>query len=291
MFFRSRISLLLAVLLLLLATIPAFAGGWAVITLDELPSGAAAGEPLTIGFTVRQHGRTLMVGLSPKVTAALSGETLVFPAQAEGGPGHYTATLTLPKEGDWHWGIEAFTMYQPMPVLKVAAAGTAAAQELPAVSLLSSLMMPLSLAAIVLGLFVGVVGLRRKSRTTMLLTALCLLAGFVLLAVGSGSASRVEARAQSEFSSDSSTSQVELGRQLFLAKGCITCHTNTRASRDIEYWTIGNGAPDLSKFSAAPEGLRLRLKDPTLVKPDTQMPNLQLKGPEIEALIAFINSK
>jgi cytochrome c1 len=33
------------------------------------------------------------------------------------------------------------------------------------------------------------------------------------------------------------------------------------------------------------------LKDPALVKSDTQMPNLNLAEDEIEALIAFINSK
>ncbi len=91
MLFRSRISLLLAIFLSLLMTYPVFAGGWAVITLDELPSHAVAGEPLTVGFTVRQHGSTLMTGLYPKVTAIMGEEKLVFPAEAEGGPGHYTA--------------------------------------------------------------------------------------------------------------------------------------------------------------------------------------------------------
>ena len=51
------------------------------------------------------------------------------------------------------------------------------------------------------------------------------------------------------------------------------------------------GAPNLSKFSASPEALRLRLKDPASVKSDTNMPNLDLAEDEIEALIAFINSK
>jgi len=36
--------------------------------------------------------------------------------------------------------------------------------------------------------------------------------------------------------------------------------------------------------------LHLRFKDPTLVKSNTQMPNLNLSETEIEALIAFINS-
>ena len=51
------------------------------------------------------------------------------------------------------------------------------------------------------------------------------------------------------------------------------------------------GAPNLSNFSASAEVLRIRLKDPKLAKSDSQMPNLHLADDEIEALIAFINSK
>jgi CxxC motif-containing protein (DUF1111 family) len=97
--------------------------------------------------------------------------------------------------------------------------------------------------------------------------------------------------AQSLSSTNSSLSQVELGRQLFLAKGCITCHTNSRAVSSSDYWTIQIGAPDLSKFSANPEVIAMRLKDPTSVKSDTRMPNLELHKDEIEALVAFLNSK
>ncbi|MBL8103614.1 MAG: hypothetical protein JNM02_13855, partial [Anaerolineales bacterium] len=45
-----------AFLLALAFTIPAFAGGWAVITLDEFPSEVHASQPLEIGFMIRQHG-------------------------------------------------------------------------------------------------------------------------------------------------------------------------------------------------------------------------------------------
>ena len=296
MIFRSRISLLLAIFLSLLMTIPAFAGGWAVFTLDELPAGAMAGQPLTVGFTVRQHGRTMMSGLTPKITASLGEEKLTFFAEPEGEPGHYAATLTLPKEGDWKWTVEAFTMVQPMPVLTVAAPGIAEAkptvQETAPASLLSASIIPVSMAVLVLGLLGAVIGFRRKSRPTIVLTVLCFLAGLALLVVGrSGIRSGVAAQAKSGLSSDSSLSQVEIGRQLFLAKGCITCHNNSRATRSSEYMTIGMGAPDLSKFSASSEALRMRLKDPSSVKSDTMMPNLDLSEPEIEALIAFINSK
>jgi hypothetical protein len=295
MLFRLRISFLVTILLALLLPIPVLAGGWAVITLDELPSGAVAGAPLTVGFTVRQHGRTLMTGLIPKVVAIQGDEKLVFFAEAEGSPGHYMATMTLPKEGDWQWAIDAFTMHQPMPELKVAAPGTAAANPpangFPAVSVLLSSLVPVSVAVLALGILAAIIGFRRRSRPMIFLTALCLLVGFALLAAGTGTTSRTEAQAKSQFSGAPSLSQVELGRQLFLAKGCITCHSNHKATRSSEYMTIEMGAPDLSKFSASSEVLGLRLKDPTLVKSDTMMPNLDLSEPEIEALIAFINSK
>jgi hypothetical protein len=99
MFLRFRIALGLALLLSLVFAIPAFAGGWAVITLDELPTGVVADEPLTIGFTVLQHGKTPMDGLNPTVTANLyKDEFFTVNAEPDGKPGHYTATLTFPKE-------------------------------------------------------------------------------------------------------------------------------------------------------------------------------------------------
>jgi len=100
-----------------------------------------------------------------------------------------------------------------------------------------------------------------------------------------------QGKSSSEVTVDSSISQVELGRQLFIAKGCITCHVNSRATRDSEYWTIEMGATNLSNFSAHPDVLRMRLADPSVVKSDTQMPKLNLSESEIEALVTFINSK
>ena len=86
---RFGISIGLALLLALVFAFPAFGGGWAVITLDELPTNVTAGEPLTIGFTVLQHGKTPMSGLDPTITANLEKEQeFVVPAEPEGEPGH-----------------------------------------------------------------------------------------------------------------------------------------------------------------------------------------------------------
>jgi len=113
MFSRFRIVLSLALLLVFAVVIPVFAGGWAVITLDTLPSGIIAGAPITIGFTVLQHGKMPMTDLYPTVTAKLSeSESFVAKAEAQGKPGHYVATLNFPKEGTWQWTISAFTMDQ-----------------------------------------------------------------------------------------------------------------------------------------------------------------------------------
>jgi hypothetical protein len=113
MFSRIRVALGFILLLSLMMAVSAFAGGWAVITLDELPSNVIAGEPLSIGFTVLQHGITPMADLDPTVTATLlKDEQFVVKAEPDDQPGHYTATLTFPKEGNWEWSIQAFTMDQ-----------------------------------------------------------------------------------------------------------------------------------------------------------------------------------
>lgn len=295
MFNRFRISIALALLLSVVLVIPVFAGGWAVIMLDEIPTGVVAGEPLTIGFTVLQHGKTPMEGLDPTITVTSSNsESFMVHAKPEGETGHYAATLTFPAEGNWTWSIRAFSMEQVMPALSVAASSATSANQQPvAVAAPISAVSIVRVLALVIGLAGLVVAYQRKSRMAAGVTAVCLLVGLGSFVTGSSVPESVEAQSKSvvEAASAPSISQVELGRQLFLAKGCITCHYNSKAASESEYWTIDMGAPNLSKFSASPEALRLRLKDPTLVKSDTQMPNLGLKETEIEALIAFINSK
>ncbi len=293
---KFRISFGMAILMLLVMVIPVFAGGWAVITLDRLPNNVVAGQSLNVGFTVLQHGRTPMLDLHPTITAKSSNaDTLVVMAEADGDPGHYVAALTFPKEGNWSWSINAFTMDQPMPALSVAAPVPASISQ-PEIATKNTTPSPLFIVrglALVIGLAGLVVAFWRKSRLAAALTAFCLLIGLASFVTGSAVPARVEAQSKSsvQIQGDASISQVELGRQLFLAKGCITCHVNSRASTSSEYWTIEGDAPNLSKFSGSAEVLRLRLADPAQVKSDTKMPKLHLADDEIEALIAFINSK
>jgi len=262
MFYRFRISIALALLLSVVLAIPAFAGGWAVITLDELPTDVVAGEPLTIGFTVLQHGKTPMEGLDPTITATSSNsESFMVHAKPEGETGHYAVTLTFPADGNWTWSIRAFSMEQAMPALSVAApiAASVSQQPVAATAPISAVSI-VRVLALVIGLAGLVVAYQRKSRMAVGLTAVCLLVGLGSFVTGSGVPESVEAQSKSavEAASAPSISQVELGRQLFLAKGCITCHYNSKAASESEYRTIDMGAPNLSKFSASPEALRLR---------------------------------
>jgi len=152
-------------------------------------------------------------------------------------------------------------------------------------------LMLVRLSSLGIGLLALLVAFRSKSRVAMALTVLCLVVGAVTFLTGSAvPAVEAQSKLSDEAMVPSSISQVEYGRQLFIAKGCITCHYNSKAASSSEYWTIEMGAPNLSKFSASAEVIAMRLKDPTSVKSDTQMPNLNLKEVEIEALIAFINS-
>jgi hypothetical protein len=298
MFRRFHIATGLALILALIFTLPVFAGGWAVIVLDELPTDVVAGKPLTVGFTVLQHGRTPMDGLEPKIIANLYKEQeFVAIAKADGRPGHYTAALTFPKEGEWRWSIQAFWMDQLMPTLSVSAPGVGAVSE-PVTK--TEPVQGSGITAIwivrTLAFGIGLVGLflvfQRRSRVALALTALGLLFGAGTF-MAESTIPEVEAQGKPQYgmTADPAGPQIEMGRRLFVAKGCITCHVNSKVANASEYWTIEMGAPNLTKFSASPEALRLRLKDPASVKSDTQMPNLNLSDEEIEALIAFINAK
>lgn len=72
------------------------------------------------------------------------------------------------------------------------------------------------------------------------------------------------------------------GAALFRAKGCVVCHRHDALD------AIGNIGPDLTHYEPEPAFLRRWLRDPAAVRPETQMPNLQLQGAEIDALIAFL---
>lgn len=84
-------------------------GGWAVVTVQDLPEYFVAGQQYTIEFQVRQHGRHLLGDLEPELI--VSGSAPRFGglfgganaqrirAAARGAAGTYAATFTAPATG------------------------------------------------------------------------------------------------------------------------------------------------------------------------------------------------
>ena len=90
-------SQVLALLMLLTLNL----GGWAVITVQDLPDQIVVGQPVTLDFMVRQHGHTLLSNLKPRVVAEAGGEQVSAAAQPGTSAGRYHASFTLPHAGAW----------------------------------------------------------------------------------------------------------------------------------------------------------------------------------------------
>jgi cytochrome c551/c552 len=271
--------LFLLLALLLAVTGMAQAGGWAVLTLTDLPDAVTAGEPFTIHFAIRQHGQSLTSGLNPVVTAVhpATGETRRFPAQETAESGFYEATLTLPQAGEWSWEIDGFGVH-PMPPLTVQTPTTSLAR-LPDGAALNFLLFS---AAAFLGTAVAFIAWSRHHTRQRLGVAFGLLVLSVLGLIGWLQASQ-PVIAQSEIAPAATT--LSAGEALFVAKGCIGCHQHSGVG--VAY-TSTNIGPDLSRCKCSPDYLQSWLRDPASLKPATMMPNLHLSDAEIEALIQFL---
>lgn len=223
--FQKRFFLpFITVILLLLVVGPVLAGGWSVTTLDKLPDRVIAGEPVTVGFVVRQHGVTTLADLKPTIVATrCNSDEKAEISVEEDTPGHYTAELTFPGEGVWNWSIAAFGPDQPLPALNV---------------------LPADAAADVAG---------EDTNETVAV---------------------------------SPEELIQLGTELFVAKGCVVCHQNDGV--DVDPYESLNMGPELTGYGGDADFLRQWLADPSAVKPDAYMPTLGLSDDEIEALIAFL---
>jgi mono/diheme cytochrome c family protein len=201
---------------LLLLPLIAFYGGWAAVTVQDLPDYVVAGQPVTLTYTVRQHGFSRLSGLNGRLEAK-AGRLEASATAAGTGEGRYTATLTLPSAGDW-----TITIYSGFG----------------------------------------------NSRVTLL----------PLRAIAQGApAPRALAEA-------------ERGRQLFVAKGCVTCHLH----RDVDGSGVVAVGPELTSRRVPAEYLAAFLANPAIKAPTRQgaeMPNLELQLAEIAALSAFINAQ
>ncbi len=99
---------LLAALFTLIATPAAFAGGWAITTLDELPATITAGETYSVGYTIRQHGFSPVATTQSalEIADAMGGSRARFVGSADGPAGHYVAKVHFPRAGEWVWSVD-----------------------------------------------------------------------------------------------------------------------------------------------------------------------------------------
>lgn len=285
MYRRFILPLILAAGVALALLVPALAGGWAVIILDAFPENVTAGKAFELGITVRQHGVTLVQGLDVTVSGyhPASQSSIQVTAQEQKQPGRYTASLVFPQAGVWEWSVQAIPMDQRMPDLVVLSGAPAASQASEGAQIPSERpFLLVGALCLVLGVGAAYWALRRRLRLAWVAAGvLGLLAVASLLFTSQPPAQAAEV----EMPAASSLAPAELGEKLFVAKGCVTCHVHP-AFAGKGYANVG--LKDLTGYTAIPEYLQVWLKDPSAVKPKTEMPNLELKEVEINALIAFL---
>jgi cytochrome c2 len=269
--------LFIVLMLVFLLVQPVAAGGWTVVTLDELPGGLRVEEPFAVGFMVRQHGQHPINVEQASITAyhAASRNTVQALARQEGKTGHYVADLVLPQAGRWTW------------VVHVAPFPDAAMPDLEVVALLEA---PSARAAPPARWQEAIGGAALwgalpwfYQRQPMSWRNATVAATAVTIA------DRVQTREAANAASpaiiDSFADPAATGKALFMAKGCATCHIHEA----VEAAFSVQSGPDLTDYTVVPEYLRIWLKDPRAIKPATEMPQLELSEGEIEALIAFLS--
>ncbi len=132
---RRVLSSLIALALAFVLVPAAAAGGWAIATLDELPGEVRAGESVSLGFMVRQHGNTPTNEVDPYVQAnnPESGESVRANAVQEGEVGHFVVEIVFPAAGTWEWSIVPApfegTQLEPLRVLPASLTQPAASPE------------------------------------------------------------------------------------------------------------------------------------------------------------------
>ena len=120
------IALPLAALASLALATVALAGGWAQVTVEDMPTDPPAGGGTPIELSVFQHGVTPVSWphLTVVATDATSGTVVRTNAQAKGPEGSYVATINFPSAGEWNLTFDS-------PELEMS--GSAAINVAPAV--------------------------------------------------------------------------------------------------------------------------------------------------------------
>ena len=84
-------------------------GGWAVVSVSKIPDAWVAGKPLQLSWQVRQHGATLLYGLTPRLEARSGSRVIEGVAWQfdEDGQKGYRGRLIFPNPGEWQVTIHS----------------------------------------------------------------------------------------------------------------------------------------------------------------------------------------
>jgi mono/diheme cytochrome c family protein len=203
------------------ASVPILRGGWAILTVHDLPESLEAGRPTTIQFSLRQHGEEMMAGRVPVVQLrsgnVITGKREEIRAERTRTPGVYRASFTPSGEGELRVSVD--TDYH----------------------------------------------------------------GFVARLLPMQVGARNAASAQ------------ERGRALYVAKGCVGCHTKNddAALSDFQEMRVG---PDLTGRSYPAQWLVQKITDPASLRPAgpramNLMPQLEVSAAEAQAIASYLNAR
>jgi len=167
---RATTAALSAIALTLMIATSALAGGWAKAIMDTPPDDPSSpGQPISIGFTLLQHGVTPVDWGTAQVvlTNDATGRSVTFDAQPQGAVGHWVAEISVPAGGTWRYQVRhdleiEMTGFNPITVGPAAAqaAGTTASTSIDVQPALLLAVGFLSLLVLV-GITAGIVVFRR----------------------------------------------------------------------------------------------------------------------------------
>jgi hypothetical protein len=159
---RAAAASLSAAALTLLVASTVLAGGWANAIADPPPDDPGGpNQPITIGFTLLQHGVTPVDWGTTEVilTNEATGQAATFSAQPQGARGHWVAEVSAPATGTWSYEIRhdleiVMTGFEPIVVGHAAAgpAGSATAPLQPALLMVAGFLALLVMAAGTVGI-------------------------------------------------------------------------------------------------------------------------------------------
>lgn len=169
--YRAATAALSAMALTLILATSALAGGWANAIMDSPPDDPGGpNQPITIGFSLLQHGVTPVDWGTAQVvlTNEATGQSVTVDAAPQGKAGHWVAEVSVPAEGTWSYEVRhdleiSMVGFDPIVIGEAAAAPAAApastaATAQPALLLAGAFLGLLALA----GMTAGVIALRHS---------------------------------------------------------------------------------------------------------------------------------